>query len=183
MWVMTGILERFPSSRWCSSSPASAGSAWWVYIADDLASRQGYDFPDLKELPSYYFHRNVHATFIDEPDALQSELIRNRIGVENIMWSSDYPHPVTSWPHSRKIVDELFAGIPDARARADGERQRQAGLEPLAVRDRSARGSLRSTESRGGTSRRDGVTPPRTLRGRRARAPRSPRTNARCRRA
>jgi predicted TIM-barrel fold metal-dependent hydrolase len=29
------------------------------------------------------------------------------------MWSSDYPHPVSSWPHSRKIVDEVFAGIPD----------------------------------------------------------------------
>ena len=28
------------------------------------------------------------------------------------MWSSDFPHPVTSWPHSRKIVEEQFAGIP-----------------------------------------------------------------------
>ena len=42
---------------------------------------------------------------------MQSELIRNRLGVQNIMWSSDYPHPVSSWPHSRKIVDEVFQGV------------------------------------------------------------------------
>ena len=36
----------------------------------------------------------------------------DRLGVENVMWSSDYPHPVTSWPNSRKIVDEVFHGVP-----------------------------------------------------------------------
>ena len=29
-----------------------------------------------------------------------------------MMWSTDFPHPVTSWPHSRKIVEEQFHGIP-----------------------------------------------------------------------
>ena len=112
MWVMTGILERFPKLKVVFVEPGLGWVAWWVYIADDLATRQGYNFPDIKELPSYYFHRNVHLTFIEEPDALQSEIIRHRIGVENIMWSSDFPHPVTSWPHSRKIVEEQFSGIP-----------------------------------------------------------------------
>jgi predicted TIM-barrel fold metal-dependent hydrolase len=27
------------------------------------------------------------------------------------MWSSDYPHPVSSWPNSRAIVDEMFEGV------------------------------------------------------------------------
>jgi predicted TIM-barrel fold metal-dependent hydrolase len=31
------------------------------------------------------------------------------LGINNIMWSSDYPHPVSSWPRSRETVDELFA--------------------------------------------------------------------------
>jgi len=25
------------------------------------------------------------------------------------MWSSDYPHPVSSWPNSRPIIERLFA--------------------------------------------------------------------------
>jgi predicted TIM-barrel fold metal-dependent hydrolase len=28
------------------------------------------------------------------------------------MWSSDYPHSDTTWPHSREVVDEHFAGVP-----------------------------------------------------------------------
>ena len=28
------------------------------------------------------------------------------------MWSSDYPHPVSSWPRSRAIVDKMFDGVP-----------------------------------------------------------------------
>jgi predicted TIM-barrel fold metal-dependent hydrolase len=30
------------------------------------------------------------------------------------MWSNDYPHTESTWPHSRKIVEELMAGVPDA---------------------------------------------------------------------
>ena len=81
------------------------------YIADDLRQRQGYEFPAIKELPSHYFHKNVSLTFIDEPDAYRQA--QERLGVDNIMWSSDYPHPVSSWPRSRKMVDAMFDGVPD----------------------------------------------------------------------
>ena len=29
------------------------------------------------------------------------------------MWSSDYPHPVTSWPDSQKLIARSFKGVPD----------------------------------------------------------------------
>ena len=37
---------------------------------------------------------------------------RDLLGVQNIMWSTDYPHPVTSWPDSVKVVHDEFEGIP-----------------------------------------------------------------------
>ena len=83
-----------------------------MFTADDMMTRQGYDFPAISELPSHYFHRNIALTFIEEPIAL--ERLRDVIGVENILWSSDFPHPVTSWPNSRRIIDEQFANLPDA---------------------------------------------------------------------
>ena len=43
----------------------------------------------------------------DEPDALSHA--RDSLGIENVMWSSDYPHPVSSWPNSQAVVDEMFA--------------------------------------------------------------------------
>ena len=64
----------------------------------------------IKHLPSHYFHQNVYLTFIDEPDAYRHG--KERLGVDNIMWSSDYPHPVSSWPRSREIVNSMFDGVP-----------------------------------------------------------------------
>jgi predicted TIM-barrel fold metal-dependent hydrolase len=46
-------------------------------------------------------------TFIDEPNVVRAA--HETLGIENIMWSSDYPHPVSSWPNSRAIVEEIFA--------------------------------------------------------------------------
>ena len=43
--------------------------------------------------------------------------LRDIIGVENMLWSTDFPHPVTSWPNSQRIIEEQFAGVPaDERA-------------------------------------------------------------------
>ena len=42
---------------------------------------------------------------IDEPDAL--EQARGRLGIENVMWSSDYPHPVSSWPRSQESAQRI----------------------------------------------------------------------------
>jgi predicted TIM-barrel fold metal-dependent hydrolase len=106
MWVLTGVFERFPRLKVVFVEPGLGWVSWWVYIADDMAARQGYEFPGLTRLPSEYFRQNVYLTFIDEPDAMKHA--RDRLGIENIMWSSDYPHPVSSWPRSQALVEEMF---------------------------------------------------------------------------
>jgi len=114
MWIMGGVFEKFPQIKVVFVEPGLGWVSWWLYVADDLVKRQGYEFPAITELPSRYFDRNVFLTFVDEPDAL--ELARGRLGIENVMWSSDYPHPVTSFPKSRAIVDAMLANA-DPRER------------------------------------------------------------------
>ena len=98
-----------------------------------MVLRQGYEFPVLDgELPSFYYHRNMAMTFIDEPDPVRN--LRHVLGVENLMWSSDYPHPVSTWPKSLTVIEETFDGHPRRRARPDGRGQRGADLEPLSAR-------------------------------------------------
>jgi predicted TIM-barrel fold metal-dependent hydrolase len=109
MWILSGALVRFPDLKLVFVEPGVGWVAWYLYIIDDMATRQQYDFPAISELPSFYFHRNIHLTYIDEPDAIQ--LLRHRVGVRNIMWSSDYPHPVSSWPRSRELVAGQFEGV------------------------------------------------------------------------
>jgi predicted TIM-barrel fold metal-dependent hydrolase len=95
-----------------------------------MVLRQGYEFPILEgELPSFYYHRNMAMTFLDEPDPIQHLL--PRLGVENVRWSSDYPHPVSTWPKSTTIVDELFADtLPaDRDLMVSGNARRVWGLD------------------------------------------------------
>jgi len=112
MWVLTGVFERFPRLNVVFVEPGIGWVSWWLYIVDDMATRQGYEFPGLKELPSHYFRQNVYLTFIDEPDVIRHA--HDRLGIRNVMWSSDYPHPVSSWPNSKPTIETLFSDVDPA---------------------------------------------------------------------
>jgi predicted TIM-barrel fold metal-dependent hydrolase len=60
--------------------------------------------------PSDYFHQNVCLSF--QEDAIGIRL-RDAIGVDNLMWGSDYPHCESTFPQSRKILAEILAGVPE----------------------------------------------------------------------
>ncbi|MGE5269914.1 MAG: amidohydrolase family protein [Thiohalocapsa sp.] len=61
-------------------------------------------------LPSDFFRRNVVLSF--QEDAIGIRL-RDVIGVDSMMWGSDYPHSESTFPQSRKILAEILAGVPD----------------------------------------------------------------------
>jgi len=47
--------------------------------------------------------------------------LRERVGVDTIMWSSDYPHHGNDWPYSRKVIEDTMGNIPaDERNRMIG---------------------------------------------------------------
>ena len=112
MWILGGVFERFPRLQVVFVEPGVGWIPWWLNLVDDMVIRQGYSYPDITELPSHYFHRNVAITFIDEAEALGFDPFRYRIGVENILWSTDYPHPVSSYPNSRNVAAACVDGLP-----------------------------------------------------------------------
>jgi predicted TIM-barrel fold metal-dependent hydrolase len=60
--------------------------------------------------PSDFFHRNVALSF--QEDAVGVRL-RDVIGVDSMMWGSDYPHSESTFPRSREILAEILAGVPE----------------------------------------------------------------------
>ena len=36
-----------------------------------------------------------------------------RVGVDNMMWGSDYPHSESTFPQSRQILAKIREGVPD----------------------------------------------------------------------
>jgi predicted TIM-barrel fold metal-dependent hydrolase len=108
MLLLSGLLERFPKLRFVFVEPGLGWVPHYLNTLDRMLST-GYEFPALKEKPSFYFHRQVSLTFMDDRRGV---LMREEIGVENIMWSTDFPHPACTWPNSRSVVKELMEGVP-----------------------------------------------------------------------
>lgn len=92
----------------------SEGGIGWVPIALERAdsrfelhhSWSGAD--DLK--PSEVFKRNFW--FCMMPDEELGIAQRGSIGVDRILWETDYPHANCPWPGTRKIAGELLEGVP-----------------------------------------------------------------------
>ena len=57
-------------------------------------------------LPSEYFQRQMGATFMYEPHGLK--VAYEYFGPDSLMWSTDFPHPATSWPNSIDHIDKQF---------------------------------------------------------------------------
>ncbi|MBL7496683.1 amidohydrolase [Frankia sp. CNm7] len=107
-WILTGTLERFPRLKIVLVEPG----LYWVpgFLASLDRKAKVYDLPGLRLAPSEYFRRNMALTFMDDEVGLG---LRHLIGIENILWSTDFPHPATTWPHSQATVARQFADIPD----------------------------------------------------------------------
>jgi predicted TIM-barrel fold metal-dependent hydrolase len=39
--------------------------------------------------------------------------LRNEVGLHQLMWGSDYPHPEGTWPVTHKKMYDAFVGIPE----------------------------------------------------------------------
>jgi hypothetical protein len=69
----------------------------------------------MKRRPSEYFDTNC---FVGGSTAKRRELgDRYQIGVGNILWGNDFPHPEGSWPHTREWLTHMFADVPEDETR------------------------------------------------------------------
>ena len=68
----------------------------------------------------------MYATFQDDVPGVRC---RDLIGVDKMMWGSDYPHFDSTFPKSREAIARNFAGVPEETG-ADPRRQHGPGLQP-----------------------------------------------------
>lgn len=108
--IFSGVLERHPGLRLVL---AESGVGWLPYLVKRMdATFEKYCARDAHAIstpPSELFRRQVFATFEEEP--FGPRLIP-LLGAENFMWACDYPHPDSTWPDSRKAIDEALGDLP-----------------------------------------------------------------------
>lgn len=116
--ILSGAFDRFPGLKFVMTEQ---GVAWIPGVLERMdtfwhqmkrTGRVGeLQFPVdelMPEPPSTYFRRNcwVGASFPTPSDA---EAIR-LLGVDKVMWGSDYPHDEGTYPHSRESMRRTFEG-------------------------------------------------------------------------
>ena len=65
----------------------------------------------LSRLPSEYVREHAYWGFVHNPVGVQQ--LRYNVGVDRVMWGSDFPHVRTNWPHSMDSINQQFAGVPE----------------------------------------------------------------------
>jgi predicted TIM-barrel fold metal-dependent hydrolase len=113
--LLNGVFQRFPDLKVASVESGVGWFAWFTEYLDRTWEKQRFwtDSP-LTEKPSYFMERNVFGSFIQDRAGI---LCRDMPGAGNIMWSSDYPHSETTFPHSREVILRDFDGVPEPATR------------------------------------------------------------------
>jgi len=106
------IAERYPKIRIMLVESNIGWIPCYLEQADDrwLHYRFYTGKAHLKLAPSEAWRRNYWASFMCDRFGVE---VRHWIGVDRIMWSTDYPHGGHEWPSSRNQFDRLFRDVPD----------------------------------------------------------------------
>ena len=113
--VASGALERHPNLNFVLVEGGVGWLAWVLQTLDEMQiKRHMWAEPKLNMKPSEYFQRQGYATFGDDPVGLMT---REVIGVDSLMWGSDYPHNEGTFPHSREVIERTFKDIPEEEKR------------------------------------------------------------------
>ncbi len=114
--MFSGALERHPD---LTLVLAESGLGWLPYFLQRMdleweSMREKLDYA-TNAPPSELFRRQVMATFEEEPLAAQFVPM---LGAASCMWASDYPHTDSTFPESRRAIDETLGTLPAADVRA-----------------------------------------------------------------
>jgi predicted TIM-barrel fold metal-dependent hydrolase len=109
--IFYGVLDRHPKLRIVT---VENEIGWMPFILQqwDYYYRRFREEnpPPIKRDPSAYFKEQVFATFFNDHVGGRS---LEWWGEDNCMWSNDFPHPNSTWPNSRKVIQRDLGHLPE----------------------------------------------------------------------
>jgi predicted TIM-barrel fold metal-dependent hydrolase len=110
-WLFSGAFVRFPKLVIAYSE----GQIGWIpYILEraDVVWEHNRGWggvaDQVPEPPSTYFGPHVYGCFFQDAFGLRN---LDAIGVDNVTFETDYPHSDSTWPHTRKIAEEMMGHL------------------------------------------------------------------------
>ena len=108
--IFSGVFERYPTLQVGSIEMDLAWVPHFISRLDYTYTQRpleqfSYRFKE-DMLPSDYFHRNVFLSFQEDILGIQ---LRDLVGVDSLVWGSDYPHLESTFPRSQEVLAEVLA--------------------------------------------------------------------------
>ncbi len=130
--LFAGVFDRFPGLKIGSVEHEASWIPHWLqqmdftYVERPVFTKGWKSAEGL--MPSDYWKRNMFVEFMEDGLGVQ---LRDRIGVENMLWGSDYPHAEATFPRSQQFLQRMFAGVPedDLRKITSGNAAKMFGFE------------------------------------------------------
>jgi len=114
--LFTGVFEKFTDIKLLLVESNIGWIPTLLEQIDDMFYRYRFftNGDQMRVTPSRIFHRNFWASFMIDTVGMD---LRHRLNVDQIMWSSDYPHTGCDWPNSRITIERNFRGLPAAEVK------------------------------------------------------------------
>ena len=107
-WLASGVLVRHPGLRIIFSEGQIGWMPYYLERLDSVWERSAsYDRAmraRLPDRPSSYVRGRVFGCIFDDAFGLRN---RDAIGMDQIMFETDYPHTDSTFPHSRAVAERL----------------------------------------------------------------------------
>ena len=109
-----GILERHPNLHVAFLEANCSWLPWLLWRLDEAYELEGdLDMGELTMVPSAYFKRQCVASV--EPDETPARYAVDFLGNDNLVYSTDYPHGDSRYPHATDTFLELPLSDEDKR--------------------------------------------------------------------
>ena len=110
-WLWSGWPAKYPELKIAMSEAGIGWVAGLIDRLDNIMTRSGYGrgWPDPKISPSECLRRNFWFCMIDDPSTI---VTRHTIGVENLLFESDYPHGDGTWPDTQAVIERTIGHLP-----------------------------------------------------------------------
>ena len=118
--IFSGVFDRYPKLKLAVSEFKISWVAGLVQSIDYSLQRGSTYDPErnvYKRRPSEYFYDNIFFTFENDRAGILTAPV---FGENNYMFAADYPHHVSTWPHSHAVLEANCAGMPDSLVRKVG---------------------------------------------------------------
>ncbi len=116
--IFAGVFERYPQLKVGAVEFEVAWAPYCLGSMDNLYTEQAIGVRGRRfkggAVPSDCFHQNIFLSFQEDAVGIQ---MRALLGVETLLWASDYPHAESTFPHSRAIVERILQGYRTRRRR------------------------------------------------------------------